>query len=131
MSQMETIIALRIPFSLKKDPENKKEELEFIKSIIEREPDEAYSEEDWLYHSKKGQWEINKPNGQWFLDYPIFVDEDSFDIDNKISLPELLDISKLGKNALSSSSLVSKIDEEIIRTLSFSNSAASGLSDIQ
>lgn len=129
MSQMETVIAIRIPFSLKEKPEDEKEELDFIKSILKRELDEAYSEEDWLYHSKKRQWEINKPNRQWFLDYPIEIEEDSFDIDHKITLIELMNIVKEGKDMLNSS-MVSEIGDEFIHTLYFNNGASPGLSEI-
>lgn len=130
MSEMKTIIAIRIPFSLKKEFENKEEELDFIRSVLKREPDEFYDEDDWYYESRKRQWVINNPDGQWYFDYPLEIENDSHEINTKIPLYDVQGIITKGKGMLKNSPLVSEINNEVIQTLYFYNGAASGLSDI-
>jgi hypothetical protein len=130
MSEMKTIIAIRIPFSLKEKPEDEKAELDFIRSILKREPDEFYGEEDWYYETNKGQWVINKPNGQWYFDYPLEIENDSHEINTKISLSHIKGIVIKGVGMLKNSPLVLEVEPDIIQALYFYNGAASGLSDI-
>lgn len=127
---MKAIIAIRIPFSLKEKIEDEKAELDFIRSILRREPDEYYGEEDWYYETNKEQWVIHKPDGQWYFDYPLEIENNSHEINTKISLSNIRGIVIKGVGMLKNSPLVLEVEPEVIQTLYFYNGAASGLSDI-
>lgn len=130
MSEMKTIIAIRIPFFLKEEFKSEKEKLDFIRSILKRDPDDFYSEESWFYETKEKQWVIHNPDGQWYFDYPLATENDSHEINKKIPLYDVRGVVAKGIGMLKISPFVSSVGEEVIQTLYFYNGAASGLSDI-
>ena len=129
MSSMKTIIAIRIPFTPSQQLVDE-EKLAFIRTLLSREPEEYYNEEDWFYEANQLEWVVNTPDNDWYLDLPLKIEDDSSDIDHKFSIKEINDFFNEGKAKLEESSYVKNVGDGILRTLYFYNGAASGLSDI-
>lgn len=124
---MKTVIAIRIPFYV----DDNEDELSLVKSILNREPDDYLDSKDWSYESKIEEWTVNKPDNQWFLDYPLEIEDDASEINHDISLTTIQNIVDIGISKLKESNDIKDIGDPVLKTIYFYNGAASGLSDIK
>lgn len=130
MSSMMTVVAFRIPFALSNDLETGRDKKNFIKSILGREPDEFFDDDDWHYESAKGSWVIHNPDDKWYLDYVIDIERDGSEINTKVPLGKMNSLMTKGFMMLDSSRNVNRASEGFLHVLYFYNGGASGLSDI-
>jgi hypothetical protein len=128
---MTTIVAFRIPFTLKNELKSNEDRLLFIKNIINRDPEDYLDEDDWSYETKANEWTLHNPDNQWHLDYTLSIEKDGSDITEKASLNQLNSLSIEGISLLKKHKDVIDIKDGFIHILYFYNGAASGLEDIK